>query len=221
MGRDRVREMELPPGQVTLLVEALADGGGDPDEGWVRVRVVAWEDTFGRRHDWDGPTGWPKGDVSRWTRASRWWVTTVMEPEGQPAGRSPPGRYVAWGGDVDEARPAGTSGGWLGTMVGQVRDGIIGRLRPDAGRGSALLSGFLLGDTTHLREVDRERMRRSGLSHFVAVFGSNVAMFLGALFVMAGPFGWSSRRRAIIGLAGLVFFVLLIGPDPSVLCGLR
>ncbi len=59
-------------------------------------------------------------------------------------------------------------------------------------------------------------MRRAGLSHFVAVSGSNVALFLGALFVLAGPLGWSSRRRAILGIGGLIFFVVLIGPEPSV-----
>ena len=212
---DRMSRLQLPSGEVTLVVEALADGGVSRDGGWVRARIVAWEDS-GRRHDWDGPAGWLRGDVAHWRRATRWWIVAVIEPIAAPEARPPPGRHVAWEGKVTEARPAGTGDGWLGSTAARVRSGIANRLRPEAGRGRALLGGFLLGDTSHLGEIDRERMRRAGLSHFVAVSGSNVAMFLGGIFLVAGPLGWSSRRRAVIGLAGLVFFVLLIGPDPSV-----
>ena len=212
---DRMSRQQLPSGEVTLLVEVLADGGGTPDGGWVRARIVAWQDS-GLRRDWNGPAGWLRGDVAHWKRATRWWIVTVVEPAAPPEDRPRPGRHVAWEGKVAEARPAGAGDGWLGGAAARWRSGITDRLRPADGRGRALLGGFLLGDTSHLGEIDRERMRRAGLSHFVAVSGSNVALFLGALFLVAGPLGWSSRRRAVLGLGGLVFFVLLIGPDPSV-----
>lgn len=212
---DRISRLQFPAGEVTLLVEALTDGGGTPDGGWVRARIIAWDDS-GRRQDWDGPAGWLRGEVAHWKRATRWWIVTVIEPTEQPEGPSSPGRRIAWEGKVTEARPAASGGGWLGSTTTRIRSGIAHRLRPESGRGRALLGGFLLGDTSHLGEIDVEQMRRAGLSHFVAVSGSNVAMFLGALFLVAGPLGWSSRRRAVIGLAGLIFFVLLIGPDPSV-----
>ena len=43
---------------------------------------------------------------------------------------------------------------------------------------AALLSWFLIGDIRELTRPDGEALRRAGLSHYVAVSGSNVALFL-------------------------------------------
>ena len=59
-------------------------------------------------------------------------------------------------------------------------------------------------------------MRLSGLSHFVAVSGSNVALFLSAWWLASGPLGWGPRRRAVLGLAGLAVFVVATRWEPSV-----
>lgn len=83
--------------------------------------------------------------------------------------------------------------------------------------GRALLSGFLVGDTTHVSESDVEAMRRSGLAHFVAVSGSNVALFLGLLAVVAGPLSMGPRRRAMVGLVGLPVYVAATRFEPSVI----
>ena len=213
---ERARQVEFPTGEVELLVEVLSDGGGAPGRGWVKAKTLAVADR-GRVRSWDGPAGWLRGDVSEWRRTTRWWVRTVMAPIGDPYGRADPTGRPIWSGPVSGARPAGVAGGWFGARIAGVRSLVIERLRPDLDPGRALLGGFLLGDTSHLSETDGESMRRAGLSHFVAVSGSNVALFLGALFVIAGPLGWSSRRRAVLGIAGLIFFVVLIGPDASVL----
>lgn len=205
----------LPPGGVTALVEALADASGRPGQGRVLVRVLAIEEAAGPVA-WDGPAGRLGGDVAGWTRDSRWWVETTMYPGADPAIGKKARDPVVWQGRVVRARPAPERVGWVAGRAARVRSLIIDRLRPDADRGRALLAGFLLGDVSHLRTWEEEAMRRAGLSHFVAVSGSNVALFLGALFLVAGPLGWTSIRRAILGLVGLVFFVLLIGPDPSV-----
>ena len=213
---EMMREAELPAGEVTLLVEALSDGGGEGNDGWAPVRVLAMEEE-GRRRPWDGPVGWLRGDISHWQRSSLWWAATVMTPLPDGKDRGGPGRRALWSGEVEEASSAGRGGGWAGRKAAEVRSLILDRLRPETDRGRALLAGFLLGHTAHLQKVEVEQMRRAGLSHFVAVSGSNVALFLGALFLLSGPLGWSSRRRAALGLSGLGFFVLLIGPDPSVM----
>lgn len=209
----------LPAGEVRLLVEALADGGGGADRGWALVRAAAvkraGEEGGGR--PWDGPPGWLRGDVSGWPRSSRWWVTTVMTPLPEDQRSGGPGRRAVWEGKAEEADFAGYGGGLPGGQAAGVRSLILERLRPETDRGRALLAGFLLGDVSRLGDMEVEHMRRAGLSHFVAVSGSNVALFLGALFLLSGPLGWSARRRAVLGLAGLGFFVLLIGPDPSVM----
>ncbi len=81
---------------------------------------------------------------------------------------------------------------------------------------AALLLGFLIGDETGLPDPDREALRLSGLSHFVAVSGSNVALFLTAWWLASGPLGWGPRRRALLGLIGLAVFVVVTRWEPSV-----
>jgi competence protein ComEC len=59
-------------------------------------------------------------------------------------------------------------------------------------------------------------MRRSGLAHFVAVSGSNVALFLGLLAFAAGPLALGPKRRALLGLAALPVYVAATRFEPSV-----
>lgn len=101
--------------------------------------------------------------------------------------------------------------------IGQsVRDEVMESLKPlTPGRG--LLAGFLIGDISGLSRADEEAMRRTGLSHFVAVSGSNVALFIGLLVVAAGPLGMGPRRRALLGLAGLPIYAAATRFEPSVL----
>ncbi len=97
-----------------------------------------------------------------------------------------------------------------------IRAVVEERLAPyDPGR--ALLAGFLIGDTTRISDSDRNAMRRSGLSHFVAVSGSNVALFLGLLALVAGPLALGPRRRAVIGLLGLPIYAAATRFEPSVM----
>ena len=81
----------------------------------------------------------------------------------------------------------------------------------------ALLAGFLIGETSRIGEPDVEAMRRSGLAHFVAVSGSNVALFLALLAVAAGPLALGPRRRALVGLIGLPVYVAATRFEPSVM----
>lgn len=97
-----------------------------------------------------------------------------------------------------------------------IRSTVQERLRPyDDGR--ALLAGFLIGDVSRISAADIEAMRRSGLAHFVAVSGSNVALFLGLLALVAGPLALGPRRRALIGLLGIPVYAAATRFEPSVL----
>lgn len=97
-----------------------------------------------------------------------------------------------------------------------VRERVIERSPPTT-PGRALLTGFMIGDTSGLDPVDMAAMRKAGLAHFTAVSGRNVALFLGLLFLAVGPLGFDPRRRAVVGLIGLPIYAAATAFTPSVL----
>jgi competence protein ComEC len=86
--------------------------------------------------------------------------------------------------------------------------------RLDARR-AALLSGLTIGDTSGFDPATGSAMRRAGLSHLVAVSGSNVAMVLGAVLLLLAPLG--RIAASVAAAAVLLLYVLVVGPEPSVL----
>jgi competence protein ComEC len=85
------------------------------------------------------------------------------------------------------------------------------------GEEEALLAGFLVGDTSGVSPATVDAMKRAGLSHFVAVSGSNVAMYLSMVFLVVFPLGVGVRRRALAGLICLPIFVVATRFEPSVI----
>ncbi|MDQ3645818.1 MAG: ComEC/Rec2 family competence protein [Actinomycetota bacterium] len=80
---------------------------------------------------------------------------------------------------------------------------------------AGLLRGVTIGDTELLAAETVEAFRRSGLSHVLAVSGSNLAIVLGAVSAVAASA--ARRSRLMVSLAAMSLFVLVVGPDPSVL----
>jgi competence protein ComEC len=87
----------------------------------------------------------------------------------------------------------------------------------DGGRPSdGLSSGLLIGDTRFLAARDAENLRRAGLAHFVAVSGSNVAVFMLGWWIVTAPVSVRPRLRAGLGFIGLGIFVVITRWEPSV-----
>ncbi len=99
----------------------------------------------------------------------------------------------------------------------RIRSRVQGAVAGWESPGAALVSGFLIGDIEHLPDVQREQLTASGLSHFVAVSGSNVALFLALWWVVTAPLALSPRTRAMTGVAGVALFVMVTRWEPSVL----
>lgn len=143
----------------------------------------------------------------------------VVEIEGTAAGGaagSVRGRRHRGPVDVDQFRVVSGPSSPIMALGNAMRDRVAERLHPLTG-GRALLAGFLVGDTSDVDEIDESAMRRAGLSHFTAVSGSNVALYLGLLYLLAGPIGIGPRRRALVGLLGLPVFVAATRFEPSVM----
>ena len=89
-----------------------------------------------------------------------------------------------------------------------------GRFDGDA-RG--LLPGMVTGDTSSLDAELDAAMKTVGMTHLTAVSGANCSLILGVLLVAARSLRFSRAFAAVLCLAGLGLFVLMVGPDASVL----
>ncbi len=82
--------------------------------------------------------------------------------------------------------------------------------------GAGLLPGLAVGDTRAVTTALNDDMRASGLSHLTAVSGANCAIVVGAIFWLTALCGGGRWLRALLSLAGLAGFVVLVTPEPSV-----
>ncbi|TQJ41044.1 competence protein ComEC [Arthrobacter sp. SLBN-112] len=87
-------------------------------------------------------------------------------------------------------------------------------LAPDA-RG--LLPGMVTGDTSVLDEGLDNAMKAVGMTHLTAVSGANCSLVLGSLLLLCRRFRLPRAPAAAAALSGLALFVVLVGPDASVL----
>lgn len=83
--------------------------------------------------------------------------------------------------------------------------------------GAELVPGLAVGDTALVEERLDATMRDSSLTHLTAVSGANCALVTGAFTALLARFGAGRRTRVTAAAAGLLGFVVLVGPDPSVL----
>ncbi|HEX2234657.1 MAG TPA: ComEC/Rec2 family competence protein, partial [Actinomycetota bacterium] len=105
--------------------------------------------------------------------------------------------------------------GGLAGVAHSLRRALRRATAPLEGDRAGLLRGLAIGDTSSLGPHAVETLRRAGLSHLVAVSGSNVAIVVGCLVWALAPLGL--RARVAGALLGLALFVVVVGPEPSVL----
>lgn len=126
-------------------------------------------------------------------------------------------RTVAGRIDLFSSRVIGGRPGVHIVVANALRNRVLRAIEPDRSEPRALLAGFLIGDTTELSEASTDAMRRAGLSHFVAVSGSNVALFLAMWWIVLGPIGLRRWARTAAGLFGLAVFAAMTRWEPSVI----
>ncbi|MEH1100650.1 ComEC/Rec2 family competence protein [Micromonospora sp. CPCC 205561] len=100
--------------------------------------------------------------------------------------------------------------------AGVLRAGLQRACAPLPDERGGLLPGLVVGDTSRLPPTVEEDFLATGMTHLNAVSGSNVAIVVGAVLLLArwaraGP--WLAA--GLCGLA-LVGFVILVRPSPSV-----
>ncbi len=98
-----------------------------------------------------------------------------------------------------------------------VREGIRQSVAQRPSEPRALVPALVDGDDVGLPERTATDFRTAGLTHLLAVSGTNLTLVVGALLVLARAVGVRARGLVVAGALGVVGFVLLARPEPSVL----
>lgn len=102
-------------------------------------------------------------------------------------------------------------------VAGHLRAGLRAAVEPLPAAEQGLLPGLVVGDVSRLDPELREDFRTTGLTHLVAVSGTNVAIVLGAALLASRALGLGLVGAPAVSVLALAGFVLLARPSPSVL----
>ncbi|MGH3502531.1 MAG: ComEC/Rec2 family competence protein, partial [Nocardioidaceae bacterium] len=107
--------------------------------------------------------------------------------------------------------------GLVDRVVGRVRAGLVEAAQPLPAAEQALVPALVDGDDSTMPEQVADDFRTTGLTHLLAVSGSNLTLVLGFVLFVARWCGVRAYGLRVVGLCAVVFFVLLARPEPSVL----
>ena len=91
---------------------------------------------------------------------------------------------------------------------------LLSGITPDS---KVLVAGLAMGEIADLSEELEDQMRSVSLTHLVAVSGANCAIVVGMVYLICVRLRFGRIGRTVVSLTSLVGYVLLVGPDPSVL----
>jgi competence protein ComEC len=119
---------------------------------------------------------------------------------------------------VASGAPTVTQGpGWVDGGVARVRAGLTEAATPLAPPERALLPALVDGVVSSLPDQTTADFKTTGLTHLLAVSGSNLTLVLGFVLFVARWVRIRGYGIAVVGMVAVVFFVLLARPQPSVL----
>lgn len=106
---------------------------------------------------------------------------------------------------------------WWQTAAGRIRAGLQRACAPLPPLPGGLLPGLVVGDTSKLDPELAQQFREVGLTHLVAVSGSNVALIVGCVILLARWARLHPQWTAALSALALAGLVILVRPSPSVL----
>ncbi|WP_406601564.1 DNA internalization-related competence protein ComEC/Rec2 [Lentzea miocenica] len=122
-------------------------------------------------------------------------ASALLRVRGPPIDPRPPPSWQSW---ADE-----------------LRDGLALASKVLDDEEAGLLPALVVGDTEQMVPRIVDEFRTAGLAHLLAVSGANLAIVCGAVYLLLRRFG--PRQAAIAAMVALVGFVVMAGPEPSVL----
>ncbi|MEY3846251.1 MAG: hypothetical protein RJA66_518 [Actinomycetota bacterium] len=111
--------------------------------------------------------------------------------------------------------------GWLKSEYsgpfGFVRDSFLAAVQGVSADSRGLVAGLAIGDESLLSDQARDSMKVVSLTHLTAVSGANCAIVVGLAWLLLGRLEISRVIRSLVSIVVLAGYVLLVGPQPSVL----
>lgn len=114
-------------------------------------------------------------------------------------------------------RGASTDAAWWWAASEQVRDGVRRSVAHLSGEPRALVPALVDGDDSRVSTDVADDFRRSGLTHLMAVSGTNLTIVLAVTMALARAGGVRRRGLWVVGFLSIVAFILLARPEPSVI----
>ncbi|MBW9215832.1 ComEC/Rec2 family competence protein [Mumia sp. zg.B53] len=112
-------------------------------------------------------------------------------------------------------RPGGDPAWWW-DAAGSARAAVSASVASRGHDVSALVPALVHGDDHALPDDLRAAFQTSGLTHLLAVSGTNLTLLVGFLLALARPLGAGPRSRVVLAVLATVAYVLLARPEPSV-----
>lgn len=146
------------------------------------------------------------------------WSDAALGSEVRAVGRLAPADEGEVAALVVGARPPvrirGPDVWWRGAAAvrASIRDSVAGR--PESQR--ELVPALVVGDDAGLPVALEQDFRTTGLTHLTAVSGTNLTLVVGFLLLVARALRVRGRWLAVVGLIGIIGFVLLARTEPSV-----
>jgi len=106
---------------------------------------------------------------------------------------------------------------WWWRASSALRGGIVEGVAVTSSDSRALIPALVDGDDSAISEDLAADFRTCGLTHLLAVSGTNLTLVVGFLLILARWCGVRGYARVLVGILGTAGFVLLARPEPSVL----
>jgi competence protein ComEC len=101
--------------------------------------------------------------------------------------------------------------------IERIRVLFLGNLNGVTNEAAALVAGLTIGERGLVPAQLEEQMRDLSLTHLVAVSGANLAIVLGSIYFLTGALGLPRNLRFLSALVIMSLYVLLVGPESSVI----
>jgi competence protein ComEC len=102
-------------------------------------------------------------------------------------------------------------------LSAQLRAGLHKSLRLSPESAQGLVPGLAIGDSSALQPELAEQMKSAGLTHLIAVSGTNVTLLIVVVLAVLRQFRVPRHWQYLATVLALLAFVVLVRPQPSVL----